>query len=68
MAHGLIIITNTALVQANIQQKHSIVDHLVPLGVIIEESGLQGEMLYCSFVNFKNALTMYLGVSFGKEW
>ena len=44
-----------ALGQAGFRPKHSTVDHLVTLRVIMEESRLQGKTLYCCFVDFKKA-------------
>ena len=45
-----------ALGQAGFRQKHSTVDHLVTLRVIMEESRLQGKTFYCYFVDhFKKA-------------
>ena len=44
-----------ALGQVGFRPKHSIVDHLVTLRVIMEESWLQGKTIYCCFVNFKKA-------------
>ena len=43
-----------ALGQAGFRPKHSTVDHLVTLRVIMEESQL-GKTLYCCFVDFKKA-------------
>ena len=37
--------------QAGFRPKHSIVDHLATLRVIVEESRLQGKTLYCCFVD-----------------
>jgi hypothetical protein len=44
-----------ALGQAGFRPKHSTVDHLVTLRVIMKESRLQGKTLYCCFVDFKKA-------------
>ena len=41
--------------QAGFRPKHSIVDHLVILRVIMEESRLQGKTLHCCFLYFKKA-------------
>ena len=42
-----------AVGQVGFRPKHSIVDHLVTLRVIMQESRLQGKTLYCCFVDFK---------------
>ena len=44
-----------ALGQAKFRPKHSTMDHLVTLKVIMEESRLHGITLYCCFVDFKKA-------------
>ena len=44
-----------AIGQEGFRPKHSILDHLVRLSVIMEESRLQGKTLYCCFVDFKKA-------------
>ena len=41
--------------QAGFRPKHSTVDHLFILRVIMEESRLQGKTLCCCFVDFKKA-------------
>ncbi|MCO5593426.1 hypothetical protein L7F22_047440 [Adiantum nelumboides] len=44
-----------AKVQAGFRSKHSTIDHLVTLRVLMEESWLKGKPLFCCFVDFKKA-------------
>lgn len=41
--------------QAGFRPDHNTIDHLVTLRVLMEESRLKGETLYCCFVDFKKA-------------
>lgn len=41
--------------QAGFRPKHSTIDHLVSLRVLMEESRLKGKTLYCCFVDFTKA-------------
>ena len=49
------ITSKRELGQARFRPKHSNIDHLGTLRVIMEESRLQGKTLYCCFVDFKKA-------------
>ena len=44
--------------QAVFRKHDSIIDHLVPLQVLMEESRLKGNKLYCCFMEFKKAFVM----------
>ncbi|MCO5579440.1 hypothetical protein L7F22_033295 [Adiantum nelumboides] len=44
-----------AIGQARFRPKHSTVDHLVTLRILMEETRLKGKTLYCCFVDFKKA-------------
>ena len=44
--------------QAGFRPKHSTIDHLISLRVLMEESRLKGKPLFCRFVDFKKAFDM----------
>lgn len=44
-----------AIGQAGFRPKHSTIDHLISLRVLMEESRLKGKTLYCCFVDFTKA-------------
>lgn len=44
-----------AKTQAGFRPKHSTIDHLVSIRVLMEESRLKGKPLFCCFVDFKKA-------------
>ena len=52
--HGLNVQTNKHL-GAGFRPKHSTVDHLVTLRVIMDENRLEGKTFYCCFVYFNEA-------------
>eukprot|EP00249_Psilotum_nudum_P014414 c24809_g1_i1 orf=143-907(+) len=44
-----------AIGQAGFRPKHCTIDHLITLRVLMEESRLKGQPLYCCFIDFKKA-------------
>lgn len=55
-----------ALGQARFCRVHSAIDHLVTLGVLMEESRLKGRGLFCCFVDFKKPFDMVSQDNLGK--
>ena len=54
--------------QAGFRPKHSTIDHLISLRVLMEESRLKGNPYFVALWTSRKLLTWYLEMAYGKEW